>query len=59
MRPADVPLTLTPGGGHTMPTWRAEVSPMLEWMTHILAQAAQQEPVARSRPATDVAERRR
>ncbi len=58
-RQAVVPLTLTPGGGHTMVTWRAEVSSMLKWMTHGLAQAAQQEPVARSRPATDVAERRR
>ena len=41
----DVPLTLTPGGGHTMTTWRAEVPSMLSWMTPRLARAAQQETV--------------
>jgi enterochelin esterase-like enzyme len=40
LRQADVPLTLTPGGGHTMMTWRAEVAPMLRWMTEGLARAA-------------------
>jgi enterochelin esterase-like enzyme len=34
---ADVPLLLTPGGGHTMGTWHAEVPPMLTWMTQGLA----------------------
>jgi S-formylglutathione hydrolase FrmB len=34
---ADVPLVLTPGGGHTMGTWHAEVPPMLTWMTQGLA----------------------
>jgi len=33
-----VPLTLTPGGGHTMTTWRAELRPLLAWMTPRLAQ---------------------
>ncbi len=33
LRQADVPLTLTAGGGHTMTTWRAEVPSMLTWMT--------------------------
>ncbi len=32
-RQGSVPLTLTPGGGHTMTTWRAELPPMLSWMT--------------------------
>jgi enterochelin esterase-like enzyme len=41
LRQADVPLTLTAGGGHTMMTWRAEVPPMLRWMTEGLARAAQ------------------
>jgi enterochelin esterase-like enzyme len=40
LRHADVPLALTPGGGHTMATWRAEVPPMLTWMTQGLARAA-------------------
>jgi len=30
---ADVPLVLTPGGGHTMGTWHAEIPPMLSWLT--------------------------
>jgi enterochelin esterase-like enzyme len=34
---ANVPLDLTPGGGHTMGTWHAEVPPMLTWMTGGLA----------------------
>jgi len=33
-----VPLTLTPGGGHTMTTWRAELPPLLAWMTPRLVQ---------------------
>ena len=36
-RQPGVPLTLTPGGGHSMPTWRAEVPAMLSWMTPGLA----------------------
>jgi enterochelin esterase-like enzyme len=40
LRQADVPLTLTPGGGHDMTTWRAEIPPMLAWMSRGLAQAA-------------------
>jgi enterochelin esterase-like enzyme len=35
---ANVPLVLMPGQ-HTMAVWRAEVSPMLEWMTDGLASA--------------------
>jgi enterochelin esterase-like enzyme len=41
-RQPDVPLTLTPGGGHTMTTWRAEVPSLLTWMTRALAHAAPQ-----------------
>jgi enterochelin esterase-like enzyme len=33
---AGVPLKFQPGG-HTMAVWRSQVSPMLEWMTPILA----------------------
>jgi enterochelin esterase-like enzyme len=36
---ADVPLDLTPGTGHTMATWHAEVPPMLAWMTNTLVAA--------------------
>lgn len=36
---ASVPLILTPGGGHTMGTWHAEVPPMLSWMSKGLAGA--------------------
>ena len=43
MRQADVPLTLTAGGGHTMTTWRAQVPSMLTWMTPGLARAAQKQ----------------
>jgi enterochelin esterase-like enzyme len=39
-RQRSVPLTLTPGGGHTMTTWRAELPPMLSWMTLRLASPA-------------------
>jgi enterochelin esterase-like enzyme len=47
LRQADVPLTLTPGGGHNMATWRAEVPRMLKWMTRGLARAAREDAVAR------------
>ena len=40
LRQADVPLALTPGGGHNMATWRAEVPLLLRWMTRGLARAA-------------------
>ena len=36
---AGVPVDITPGGGHTMGTWHAEVPPMLMWMTKGLAAA--------------------
>ncbi len=36
---ASVPLILTPGGGHTMGTWHAEVPAMLSWMSQGLAGA--------------------
>jgi len=35
-----VPLTLTPGGRHSMVTWRAEVPSVLTWMTRGMARAA-------------------
>ena len=47
-RQPDAPLTLTPGSGHTMTTWRAQVPSMLTWMTSRLARAAQP-PTAPSR----------
>jgi enterochelin esterase-like enzyme len=40
-RQPSVQLDVVPGGGHTMPTWRDLVPPMLEWMTPLLATAAQ------------------
>jgi enterochelin esterase-like enzyme len=40
-RQPSVQLTVVPGGGHTMPTWRALVPSMLEWMTPLLTTAAQ------------------
>jgi enterochelin esterase-like enzyme len=39
-RQPEAPLTLTPGSGHTMTTWRAQVPSMLTWMTPRLARAA-------------------
>ena len=56
-RQPDAPLTLTPGTGHSMATWRAELPLMLSWMTPRLAQAARQADV---RPAktTIVADQR-
>jgi enterochelin esterase-like enzyme len=51
---ANVPVDISPGG-HTMGAWRAEVSPMLEWMTIRLAQfavpAGQGTPVAQKSPS--------
>jgi enterochelin esterase-like enzyme len=47
-RQPDVRLDVVPGGGHTMATWRDLVPPLLEWMTPLLAQAAQ--PPATARP---------
>jgi len=38
-RQPDAPLTLTPGSGHTMTTWRAQIPSMLTWMTPRLARA--------------------
>ncbi|MGO9725434.1 MAG: alpha/beta hydrolase, partial [Streptosporangiaceae bacterium] len=40
-RQPGVVLKVVPGGGHTMFTWRALISPMLEWMTPHLAGAVQ------------------
>src|ERR1022692_3775600 len=37
LRQPGVVLRITPGGGHTMATWRQLVPPMLEWMTPKLA----------------------
>jgi enterochelin esterase-like enzyme len=38
-RQPGAPLTLTPGSGHTMTTWRAQIPSMLTWMTPRLARA--------------------
>ena len=48
-RQDDEPLTLTPGGGHTLTTWRAQIPPMLTWMTRSLTRAAHQQTAARPR----------
>jgi enterochelin esterase-like enzyme len=48
-RQPTAPLSLTPGGGHDMITWRAEVPLMLRWMTPRLAQAARQQAAGESR----------
>ncbi len=45
-RQPDVPLTLTPGAGHTPAAWRAEVPSMLTWMTPGLARAAREQAAA-------------
>jgi enterochelin esterase-like enzyme len=45
---AAVPLILTPGGGHTMATWHAEVPPMLAWMTTTLDSAIASQSASRS-----------
>jgi enterochelin esterase-like enzyme len=39
----DAPLTLTPGAGHTLTAWRAQVPSMLTWMTAGLARAAHEQ----------------
>jgi len=57
-RQPDASLTLTPGSGHTMTTWRAQVPSMLSWMTPRLAQMARQ-PGVRSAKTATVADRRR
>jgi enterochelin esterase-like enzyme len=43
VRQPGVPLTLTPGAGHSPAAWRAEVPSMLTWMTAGLARAAHEE----------------
>ena len=55
-RQGDAPLTITPGSGHTMTTWRAQVPSMLSWMTPRLARAAWQPAVPRK--TATVADRR-
>jgi enterochelin esterase-like enzyme len=47
---AGVPLILSPGQ-HTMAVWRAEIPPMLEWMTVNLAEAAAKQHVAVAKAA--------
>ena len=51
-RQPDAPLTLTPGSGHTMTTWRAQVPSMLSWMTPRLTQMARQAGTRPARTAT-------
>jgi len=58
LRQTDVPLVFTPGGGHTMVTWRAEVPSMLTWMTPLLAHAAQEESAAQAARARAAQARR-
>jgi enterochelin esterase-like enzyme len=62
-RLGNVPLRLTPGGGHTMTTWRAQVPSMLTWMTRGLARAAHRpgtgqapRPITGARPANSLAQ---
>jgi enterochelin esterase-like enzyme len=52
-RQGNVPLIITPGSGHSMTTWRAEVPSMLRWMTPGLARAAR--PGRTAPPATVLA----
>ena len=52
---AHVPLMLTPGGGHTMTTWRAQVPSMLTWMTPGLARAAHKQSAAPPRKTVTLA----
>lgn len=40
-RVANVPLNIVPGGGHQASVWRAALSPMLQWMTPLLAAEVQ------------------
>jgi enterochelin esterase-like enzyme len=56
-RQPDAPLTLTPGGGHTMTTWRAQIPSMLTWMTPRLARAARPPTAARPGRTATVAVR--
>jgi enterochelin esterase-like enzyme len=58
LRQADVPLTLTPGGGHNMATWRPEVRLVLRWMSEGLARAAQKNSVVQPVTAASVAPHR-
>jgi len=51
-RQPGAPLILTPGSGHTMTTWRAQVPSMLSWMTPRLAQATRHAGVRPRRTAT-------
>ncbi len=55
LRQADVPLTITPGGGHDMATWQAEAPRMLRWMTEGLAQMAMNDAVAQPAKAAATA----
>jgi len=52
----DVRPTLTPGTGHTMTTWRAEIPSMLTWMTHGMTRAAHQHPAVPPRRTAVLAE---
>jgi len=57
---ANVPLVLTPHGGHTMGTWQAEVPPMLAWMTRGLADVvAQAQLLAREKAAAAARQHKR
>jgi enterochelin esterase-like enzyme len=56
-RQPEAPLTLTPGSGHTMTTWRAQIPSMLTWMTPRLARAAQSPTTARPGKNSTVAAR--
>jgi enterochelin esterase-like enzyme len=56
-RQPDAPLTLNPGTGHSVNTWRALDPPMLSWATPRLAHAAQQAAVRPAKTAI-VADRR-
>jgi hypothetical protein len=57
-RQPQVQLIITPGGGHNMVTWRAEVPLMLRWMTPLLARAAHQEGAAARSAAPALAAKR-
>ena len=56
-RQENVPLTLTPGCGHSMTTWRAELPSMLAWMTPRLARATHPVTPARSAKTATLADR--
>ena len=51
-RQPDAPLTLTPGSGHTMTTWRAQIPSMLSWMTPRLARAVSRSWAGATSPAS-------